>query len=86
VTTYRADLTLSNASAETLDNPTVSVPVEGRVLDVTGAEWTQDGDLLILDLSASLREGDSADISFTATGRGEEADTCGLVSGECAIS
>ncbi|MGP3911199.1 hypothetical protein [Nonomuraea sp. 10N515B] len=86
LTTYRADMTLSNTSQEKLDNPTVSVPVEGQVLSVSGAEWTQDGDLLILDLSGSLAVGDSAKVSFTATGRGQEAQACGMVGGECVVS
>ncbi|MET7333894.1 hypothetical protein [Nonomuraea sp. NPDC005650] len=83
---YQADMTLSNASRETLENPTVSVPVEGEVMTVTGAQWTQDGDLLILDLSASLTAGDSVNVTFTATGKGEKAANCGLVSGDCAVS
>ncbi|MGW6500740.1 hypothetical protein [Nonomuraea angiospora] len=86
VLSYRADMTLSNSSKETLENPTVSVPVEGDVMTVTGAQWTQDGDLLILDLSASLSAGDSVNVSFTATGKGQKAANCGLVSGDCAIS
>ncbi|MGP3956054.1 hypothetical protein ACTWPT_08660 [Nonomuraea sp. 3N208] len=86
MTTYRADMTFSNTSREQLDNPTVSVPVEGRVLSVSGAEWTQDGDLLILDLQGSLAAGDSTDVSFTATGYGQEAETCGMVTGECVVS
>ncbi|TMR25507.1 hypothetical protein ETD86_01260 [Nonomuraea turkmeniaca] len=86
LTTYRADMTLSNTSQEQLDRPTVSVPVDGRVVSVSGAEWTQDGDLLILDLAGTLAAGDSANVSFTATGRGQEAETCGMVTGECSIS
>ncbi|MEV0615545.1 hypothetical protein AB0I81_19670 [Nonomuraea sp. NPDC050404] len=86
LTTYSADLTLSNASAATLSEPTVSVPVDGKVVDVDGAEWTQDGDLLILDVSASLAKGASIKVSFTATGRGSQAQNCGMVAGECAIS
>ncbi|MFG1704665.1 hypothetical protein ACFLIM_15880 [Nonomuraea sp. M3C6] len=86
LTTYKADMRLSNTSQETLEKPTVSVPVEGRVMNVAGAEWTQDGDLLILDLPESLPAGDSVDVSFTATGRGQRAENCGLVTGECAVT
>ncbi|MEV1178016.1 hypothetical protein [Nonomuraea sp. NPDC049784] len=86
VLTYQATMKLSNTSRQTLQNPTVSVPVEGKVINVAGAQWTQDGDLLILDLSASLASGDSVAVSFTATGKGEKAANCGLVSGECAVS
>ncbi|AQZ69158.1 Translation initiation factor 2 [[Actinomadura] parvosata subsp. kistnae] len=84
--TYSADLTLSNTSPQTLENPTVSVPVDGRVTDVDGAEWTQDGDLLILDLTVPLAAGESVEVTFTATGRGSEAQNCGLVAGECVVA
>ncbi|TDD26438.1 hypothetical protein [Nonomuraea diastatica] len=86
MTTYAVNLRLSNTSAETLQNPTVSVPVEGRVVDVRGADWTQDGDLLILDVSAQLAAGATVEVSFTATGRGAPAANCGMVSGECVVS
>ncbi|MGW4791721.1 hypothetical protein ACWEPC_04780 [Nonomuraea sp. NPDC004297] len=86
ITSYSANLTLSNTSPVTLQNPTVSVPVDGRVTDVDGAEWTQDGDLLILDVSASLAAGASVQVTFKATGRGSEAQNCGLVAGECVIT
>ncbi|MFC4007918.1 hypothetical protein ACFOY2_11845 [Nonomuraea purpurea] len=84
--TYKADLELSNTSGQTLQGPTVSVSVEGKVMSVSGAGWTQDGDLLILDLPQSLAVGDSVTVSFTATGRGAKAGNCGMVSGECAIN
>lgn len=86
LTTYQANLTLLNESAQPLRSPTVSVPVEGKVVKVDGAQWTQDGDLLILDLSTTLASGDSVEVSFTATGRGAKARNCGMVSGQCAIS
>ncbi|MFC5830193.1 hypothetical protein [Nonomuraea insulae] len=86
LTTYKAELTVSNSSAQTLRNPTVSVPVDGKVVNVNGAEWTQDGDLLILDVSTSLAAGASINVSFTATGRGSKAQNCGMVAGECAVT
>lgn len=86
LTTYKARMTVSNDSARTLQSPTVSVPVDGRVVDVDGAEWSQDGDLLILDVSGALAAGDTVEVSFTATGRGSKAQNCGMVEGECAVS
>jgi hypothetical protein len=86
IATYSADLTLSNTSPQPLANPTISVPVDGRVTDVDGAEWTQDGDLLILDVSATLAAGASVEVSFEATGRGSEAPNCGMVEGECSVT
>ncbi|MFC4111426.1 hypothetical protein, partial [Nonomuraea zeae] len=85
VATYAATVQLSNTSRVTLQSPTVSLPVDGRVMNVSGAEWTQDGDLLILDVE-TLAAGESVDVTFTATGRGSKAENCGMVSGECAIS
>ncbi|MED7930104.1 hypothetical protein SMD20_38140 [Nonomuraea sp. LP-02] len=86
VGTYSASLKVANTSARALAAPTVSVPVEGKVLSVRGATWTQDGDLLILDVPSTLAAGDSAEVTFTATGTGERAETCGMVSGECSVT
>ncbi|MEU4512108.1 hypothetical protein AB0G05_21650 [Nonomuraea wenchangensis] len=86
VGTYSASLKVANISARALAAPTVSVPVEGKVLSVRGATWTQDGDLLILDVPSTLAAGDSAEVTFTATGKGEQAETCGMVSGECSVT
>ncbi|MEU6792246.1 hypothetical protein ABZ907_11140 [Nonomuraea wenchangensis] len=86
VGTYSASLRVANTSARALAAPTVSVPVEGKVLSVRGATWTQDGDLLILDVPSTLAAGDSAEVTFTATGKGEQAETCGMVSGECSVT
>ncbi|SEM71567.1 hypothetical protein SAMN05660976_05892 [Nonomuraea pusilla] len=85
-TDYTAKLRVSNVSRETLENPTLSVPVEGRVQNVSGGTWTQDGDLLIIDLSASLATGDSAEVTFTATGDAEQPGACGLVGGQCSVA
>ncbi|MEV0144298.1 MULTISPECIES: hypothetical protein [unclassified Nonomuraea] len=85
LTGYTAHLDVANASPQALKSLTVSVPVKGRVLNMTGAEWTQDGDLLIIDLPDSLDEGDSTEITFTATGRAAEPRNCGLVGGDCAV-
>ncbi|WP_345565468.1 hypothetical protein [Nonomuraea rosea] len=86
LTSYAATLQLSNTSTETVADPTVSLPVDGQVMNVTGAEWTQDGDLLILDLSADLAAGTSVDVTFTATGKGSKAENCGMVTGECSVT
>ncbi|MEV4366260.1 hypothetical protein AB0J71_04275 [Nonomuraea sp. NPDC049637] len=82
---YSATLRVTNQSPAPLANATFSVPVEGRVTDVNGGSWTQDGDLLIIDLSGSLAAGDSVDVTYSATGKAQEPGACGLVGGECAI-
>jgi hypothetical protein len=83
---YKATLHVTNQSRDPLENATFSVTVEGRVMDVNGASWTQDGDLLIVDLSGSLAAGESVDVTYSATGKAEEPGTCGLVGGECSVA
>ncbi|MEV0197251.1 hypothetical protein [Nonomuraea sp. NPDC050691] len=86
ITGYTAHLDVVNSSPQALKSLTVSVPVKGRVLNMTGAEWTQDGDLLIIDLPETLAGGGSTEITFTATGRAAEPENCGLVGGDCAVN
>ncbi|NRQ38582.1 hypothetical protein HII36_43180 [Nonomuraea sp. NN258] len=86
VTRYTARVNVLNDSGETLAAPTLSLPVEGEVLNVNGAEWTQDGDLLIIDLPEKLASGESVEITYTATGEPADPENCGLVGGECAVS
>jgi cellulase/cellobiase CelA1 len=82
---YTAHLDVVNSSGETLPSATVSLPIHGRVLDVTGGGWTQDGDLLIIDLPESLDTGGSTQLTISATGRGAAPANCGMVGGECAV-
>ncbi|MEV3979597.1 hypothetical protein [Nonomuraea sp. NPDC049758] len=85
LTSYSATLRVTNQSPAPLANATFSLPVEGRVMDVNGGSWTQDGDLLIIDLSGSLAAGDSVSVTYSATGKAQEPGACGLVGGECTI-
>ncbi|MFD9942537.1 hypothetical protein ACFWYW_33835 [Nonomuraea sp. NPDC059023] len=86
LTSYRASVDVVNASTETMGGLTVSLPVSGRVTDVDGAGWTQDGQLLIIDVSQSLATGATASVTFTAIGKGKAPESCGLVGGECSLS
>lgn len=83
---YTAELQVVNDSAKTLSSLTVSVPVGGNVFDVAGADWTQDGDLLILDLSQAVSSGEVVTVAFSASGSAEQPETCGMVGGSCAVS
>ncbi|NUR89045.1 MAG: hypothetical protein HOY71_33600, partial [Nonomuraea sp.] len=83
---YSAKVHVANTSPQALSAATVSVPVTGKVLDVRGADWSQDGDLLIIDMPASLPSGESVDISFDAAGRASTPETCGLVGGDCTVN
>lgn len=82
---YTATMSVTNSSARPLRAPTLSVPVRGRVLDVDGAEWTQDGNLLILNLSEPIATGATTGVTVSASGKPGEPRSCGLVGGECAI-
>ncbi|MER6947105.1 hypothetical protein ABT294_24025 [Nonomuraea sp. NPDC000554] len=82
---YTAHLDVVNSSPRTLGALTVSLPVTGKVLDVSGATWTQDGDLLIIDLAAPLASGASAEVTFTAVGKATQPESCGMVGGDCAV-
>lgn len=83
---YTAELRVVNDSAKTLSNLTVSVPVGGDVFDVKGADWTQDGDLLILDLGQAVESGGVVTLTVSASGSAAQPETCGLVGGSCAVS
>ncbi|MFI6323876.1 hypothetical protein ACIBG8_40560 [Nonomuraea sp. NPDC050556] len=82
---YTAELVVVNDSAKTLRSLTLSVPVGGEVYDVKGADWTQDGDLLILDLSGAVRSGEAVTLDISAKGAPQQPENCGLVGGHCLI-
>ena len=86
LTGYTATMDVINSSAKTLSALTLSMPVRGQVLNVDGAEWTQDGNLLIIDLASPIAKGDTAEITISATGRAGQPSNCGLVGGECAVA
>ncbi len=86
LTGYTATMSVTNDSRKTLSVFTLSMPVKGKVLDVEGADWTQDGNLLILDMTTPIATGATADLTISATGRAGAPKSCGLVGGECAVA
>ncbi|GAA4074760.1 hypothetical protein GCM10022248_49330 [Nonomuraea soli] len=82
---YTAEVSVTNHTGTPLSAATVTVPVSGDVFDVAGANWTQDGDLLILDLPGELPEGGQATVTVSAYGQAEEPETCGVVGAECVM-
>ncbi|MEV4221417.1 cellulose binding domain-containing protein [Nonomuraea sp. NPDC049725] len=86
LTGYTAAVNVRNSSAGPLTALTLSLPVRGRVTDVDGATWTQDGNLLIVDLSATIASGDSSEITVKALGKAGQPRSCGMVGGECSVS
>ncbi|MFG1945108.1 hypothetical protein [Nonomuraea sp. NPDC048826] len=83
---YTATMSVTNDSAQTLNSFTLSMPVRGKVLKVEGVEWTQDGNLLIVDISTPIATGDTAELTISAKGRAGMPKSCGLVGGECAVT
>ncbi|GAA4223515.1 hypothetical protein FHR32_001298 [Streptosporangium album] len=70
---------------EKLAGLTLSLPVGGEVASVAGADWTQDGDTLVLEPSADLEAGGDLVLTFTAYGRAEPPQTCRSTQAECAV-
>ncbi|WP_344951416.1 hypothetical protein [Sphaerisporangium flaviroseum] len=84
-TGYTGELTVTNRGL-TLDEWSVRVPVGGSVTGADGAEWTQEGDTLVLSSTAPLGENDQVVISFVATGESAQPDSCELNGGSCQLS
>ncbi|WP_431900751.1 hypothetical protein [Nonomuraea sp. bgisy101] len=82
---YTAELQVVNESARALTDWTVSVPVVGTVSAVQGAQWMQDGGLLVIQPGTTLAAGESVQVTFTALGRPDNPESCGLVGGECTV-
>ncbi|WP_158088665.1 hypothetical protein [Thermoactinospora rubra] len=82
---YTARVDVTNTSAGPLSDLTVSMPVGGEVADVQGADWTQDGDLLILELPGRLEAGASVDVLVRAYGAARTPRTCGAIGADCVM-
>lgn len=86
LTSYTATMSVTNESPRAMNSFTLSMPVRGKITGVEGAEWTQDGNLLIVDLTKPIAAGESADLRISATGRAGKPSSCGLVGGECSVA
>ncbi|MFJ2031903.1 hypothetical protein [Streptosporangium sp. NPDC087985] len=82
--TYTAKLVVT-ANAK-LTGLTLSLPVGGEVASVTGADWKQDGDTLVLETVRDLEAGKDLVLTFTAYGRAEVPRSCESTQAECAVS
>lgn len=82
---YTAELQVVNDSGKALADLTVSVPVDGTVSAVRGAQWSQDGGLLVIQPDVDLAAGEAVRITFTADGTATAPQTCGMVGGECTV-
>ncbi|MEU7892554.1 hypothetical protein AB0B45_06770 [Nonomuraea sp. NPDC049152] len=82
---YTAELQVVNDSARALTDWTLSVPVVGTVSAVPGAQWMQDGGLLVIQPGTTLAAGESVQVTFTAVGTPDAPESCGLVGGECTV-
>jgi hypothetical protein len=83
---YVAELSVVNESTQTLPRFALRVPVAGRVLDVTGHDWSQEGDTLLIEAEEGLLGGDGLVVTFTARGRAATPATCELPGGACTLA
>ncbi|WP_433243952.1 hypothetical protein ACQPYK_40785 [Streptosporangium sp. CA-135522] len=80
---YTAKLVVT--TGDRITGLTLSLPVGGEVTSLTGAEWKQDGDTLILEPSGGLEAGEDLVLTFTAYGRAQAPQTCRSTRGECTV-
>ncbi|MFC4533622.1 hypothetical protein [Sphaerisporangium dianthi] len=81
---YTGRLTITNTGSA-LDGWSVRVPVGGQVTGADGADWTQEGDVLVLSSTGTLGEDEQVVVSFTADGGSAVPDTCELAGGTCRL-
>ncbi|GII00683.1 hypothetical protein [Planobispora takensis] len=81
---YTAEVVI--AADEKVGPLRLTLPVSGEVSSVSGAEWSQDGDSLLLKSTEGLTEGGELVVTFTATGRARAPRTCESAQGECSVT
>ncbi len=81
--TYTAQLVVT--TDRRLDDLTVRVPVSGEVTSVTGANWSQNGDTLVIESADALGEDRNLVVTFTADGRATTPQTCQSAQGDCVV-
>lgn len=81
--TYTVELVI--VADESLTDLTLSLPVRGEVFSVTGAEWEQVDDILVIESAEELETGEELVVTLTAHGRAELPETCESNRGECAV-
>jgi|GEM_PF-5699858 len=82
--TYTVELVV--AANENVANLRVSVPVSGEVSSVSGADWEQVGDDLVIESRKALRAGEELVVTFTASGDAEIPASCRSDQGHCAVA
>ncbi|MEV7964676.1 hypothetical protein AB0O34_01660 [Sphaerisporangium sp. NPDC088356] len=83
-TGYSGRLTVTN-TGPTLARWSVRVPVGGAVTGADGAEWTQEGDILVVSSTDALARDEEVVISFVAEGDSTPPDGCELTGGTCRL-
>ncbi|MEV4377003.1 hypothetical protein [Streptosporangium sp. NPDC049644] len=73
------------AADESVEKLRVSVPVNGTVSSVHGADWEQLDDSLVIDSPEGLEAGEELVVVFTASGDAGIPETCRSDRGECAV-
>ncbi len=82
--TYTVELVV--AANESVERLKVSVPVSGEVTSVSGADWEQVGDSLLIESPEGLGVDEELVVTFTASGDAEIPQSCHSDQGECAVA
>ncbi|MEU4409533.1 hypothetical protein AB0F88_33900 [Streptosporangium sp. NPDC023963] len=82
--TYTVELVV--AANESVEYLQVSVPVSGEVTSVSGADWEQAGDSLLIESPEGLEVDEELVVTFTASGDAEIPQSCRSDQGECAVA
>ncbi|MFF3439856.1 hypothetical protein [Streptosporangium sp. NPDC002721] len=82
--TYTVELVV--AADESVERLKVSVPVSSEVTSVSGADWEQVGDNLLIESPEGLGADEELVVTFTASGDAEIPRSCRSDQGECAVA
>ncbi|MFD0886952.1 hypothetical protein ACFQ08_20595, partial [Streptosporangium algeriense] len=80
---YTAKLVI--AADGKLDGLTLKMPVGGEITSLNGAEWTQEGGILVLDSAQDLDPGENLVVTFSADGQSDTPKTCQSPQGDCVV-
>ncbi|MBB4918597.1 hypothetical protein [Streptosporangium saharense] len=81
--TYTAQLVI--AADGKLDGLTLKMPVGGEITALSGAEWTQEGGVLVLDSAKDLDPGENLVVTFSAEGQSSTPKTCQSPQADCVV-
>ncbi|MEU1731001.1 hypothetical protein [Streptosporangium sp. NPDC020145] len=80
---YTAQLVI--AADGKLDGLTLKVPVGGEITSLHGADWKQEGGILVLDSGQNLDPGENLVVTFSADGQSSTPKTCQSPQADCVV-